>query len=177
LEKLTGSKVRGVFKWISFLFFTAFFSIIMYYTARVFLGIDDPTPVGESMVSTELPTISFPLAAKPITYAVFALVLGWVFLLESFRNRISRWKPDHKHLLFALIAFFAFLTGYETVFNFTIWGALMREGGNPDEIPSPYPNPQWPWNLNFATKIYSALFFLSIYTLIFLATTKGPPVT
>ncbi len=177
MEKFTGSTIRGIFKWISFFFFSAFFFIIMYYSARVFLGIDEPTPIGESMVNTELPTISFPLAAKPITYAVFTLVLGWVFGLESLRSRISRWKPDHRHLLVALLAFFAFLTGYETVFNFTIWGALMKEGGNPDEKIQPYPNPEYPWNLNFATKIYSSLFFLSIYTLIFLATAKGPLIT
>ena len=72
----------------------------------------------------------------------------------------------------------SYLLGYEVLYNFTVWGALMSAEAisgyiNPDFLNIAYPNPNTPWNLVFATKIFLAIFTSSLYSFYFLATNQS----
>ena len=78
-------------------------------------------------------------------------------------------------IFFSLIV--AFGSGYEVLYNFTVWGALMSAEAfsgilNPDFLNIAYPNPKTPWNLVFATKLFIALFVISLHSLYILKTNE-----
>lgn len=115
----------------------------------------------------------FPIYAKPVTWLYIAIITFWFTFLESYRGKLSR-LPLGVINVGKLIAFVvAAIAGYEVYFNFTIWGSLMtfqaiRGTINPDVLANIFPNPQTPWNLVFATKFFSSIFVMSLYSLYFI---------
>lgn len=130
--------------------------------------------VGETFVNAEFPppTIS-PIYAKPISWFMASLIIFWYSILEVNKEAISKFSKFTRHLFMIV----AFLVGamalYEVLFNFTLWGSLMSASEilgelNPDILISHFPNPEIPWNLVFATKIFLSLTIVSFYTFYFL---------
>lgn len=142
-----------------------------------FKGID---VVGQTFVDVEFPPIHvFPIFyMKPITWLNFAIILFTYSSLELSRDRIAR-LTEFKRSLIKVIAFVvAALTLYEVLFNFTLWSGLIASNSllgelNPDLIINPFPNPQSPWNIVFATKLYLAGMIVSAYLLWFLRSVEG----
>jgi hypothetical protein len=57
---------------------------------------------------------------------------------------------------------------YEFVYNFILWNSfltdeVLRGVFRSDSISVPYPNPETPWNLVFATKMTLAAFLISAH--------------
>ncbi|MFQ5710455.1 MAG: hypothetical protein ACE5GD_01610 [Candidatus Geothermarchaeales archaeon] len=168
------------FRMLSLAFFAISFSILAYFLFRAFIGLDDFFPVGENMVVIEFPPPPFPLYAKPITYFAFFFALGWMFGLEAIKDVVKEWPKNLITLIFILTGFFAYFMGYEILFNFMLWSTLISISSNngklevnPDLLANSFPNPSMTWNLVFATKIFTVLFFVSIYTMYFLVSLKG----
>lgn len=152
--------------------------IFSYFTLRAVLGIDSFFPVGENMVSLEFPPPEYSIVyAKPITYFSLLLMTGWVTGLEAIKDRVRAWPSSLRRVVVILALVLAFLTGYEVIYNFSIWSALMIGSAsgslpipaNPDQISVAYPNPETPWNLVFATKFFYTILFIAAYTSIYIA--------
>jgi hypothetical protein len=136
--------------------------------------------VGESLVNLpsrapfEFPQPEyFPIYAKPVTWLYVSIIAFWFSFMELNRDRIAAYSPavlTSGKLFFVIIAS---LSAYEVFYNFSIWSALMayqaiRGALNPDLVVVAFPNPNTPWNLVFATKFFSAVFVISLYSLYFL---------
>ena len=136
--------------------------------------------VGETLVNLptgtpiEFPSPEyFPIYAKPVTWLYVAVIGFWFSFLEVYKARLGRIPTG----AFSIVKVFAFLiaaiSAYEIFYNFTVWGSLMTYQAitgtlNPDKIFNPYPNPQTPWNLVFATKFFSSIFVVSLYSFFFI---------
>jgi hypothetical protein len=135
--------------------------------------------VGDSLVHIQSKPFEFPepeyfpIYAKPVTWLYVGIVVCWFSVLELNRSRLLRYSM-FRLSIFRLIAFLVFcISAYEVLYNFTIWGALMAyqaTTGNiiPDILVNKSPNPETPWNLVFATKLFTALTLISAYTLWYL---------
>ncbi len=130
--------------------------------------------IGAPLVSVEFPYKYF---AKPVTYFAVSLVIFWYSLLHVVHDKISSLKRALR-AFFSIIALgIAYASGYELLYNFMVWDAIvvsqMLKGSiNIDQAIIGYPDPNLPWNLVFATKFFSAIFVISLYTLYYLNKTK-----
>ncbi len=133
--------------------------------------IQDADVVGETLVTFEFPPISvFPLFySKPITWLSAALLALFFSVLELSVETVSQWsKPRRDFLKFAAL-FVGAMAFYEVLFNFTIWSGLIARDAilgelNVDIIKNPFPNPQIPWNIVFATKLFTVLTIIAAYS-------------
>ncbi len=135
--------------------------------------------VGDSLVHVENRPFEFPepeffpIYAKPVTWLYVAIVVCWFSVLELNKGRLLGYSMLRLSV-FRLIAFVVFcVAAYEVLYNFSVWSALMAyqaTTGNiiPDILVNSNPNPETPWNLVFATKVFTALTAVSAYTLWYL---------
>ncbi len=167
-----------LFKYLSLTFLSIVLVILAYYSARIIVGLDELFPLGENLVTREIPSpdISF-IYAKPITYIVLFTMLSWLFGLEAMRDKFIGLSDFWIRILMIIACFIAFIGGYEALWNFFMWstvvGSIAKEGKltqNPDLLANIYPNPDFPVNFLFATKVFSLMFFAAIYFMIFLLT-------
>lgn len=125
--------------------------------------------VGETFVNIDFPFP--PYFAKPVSYLAVALVAFFYSSLRLWEERIARWPRPALSALQLLGFITAFSSAYEVMYNFMLWGALysvefLKENiRDPNLIFTPF---AIPWNLVFATKIFSALFVVSGYTVYFI---------
>lgn len=131
--------------------------------------------VGETLVTIEFPPISvFPLFySKPVTWLSASILVVWYIMLDLNKHRVLRFSKSLRRFL----KFFTFFVGsmalYEVFFNFTLWSGLIASNAvlgqlNPDLIANPFPNPETPWNIVFATKLFTVLTIISWYTFVYL---------
>jgi hypothetical protein len=139
-----------------------------------------PEPVGYFLVNVEWP---FSFFAKPVSYLSLAAVALFYSGLRLWEERISKWPRVALYGLQLLGFVVAFDSAYEVIYNFMIWGALFSSFCSkvvnctlsPDSISTVFS--QIPWSLDFATKIFSAIFVISGYTVYYLRRlTRGPAV-
>jgi len=127
--------------------------------------------VGQTFVDVEFPPIHvFPMFyMKPITWLTLSIITLVYCTLEMNKERIANF-PEFTISLVKVIAFVVgSLSIYEVLFNFTLWSGLIASGEvNPDLIINPFPNPEIPWNIVFATKIYFTMMVVSVYSFYFL---------
>lgn len=116
----------------------------------------------------------FPIYAKPVTWLYVASIAFWFSFLELIKPRVMKMSPL-KLSFFKVVAFVGtMITAYEVLYNFSIWSALMSYQAmtdvlvNPDILINRNPNPRFPWNLVFATKLFTALTAMGLYSLYFL---------
>ena len=131
--------------------------------------------IGEALVSIEWPLDFF---AKPVTYLSFGIICFIYNLLHYYKNQITKLSIFSRNIILFICFIFIFGAGYEVLYNFTVWGALMSAEAisgyiNPDFLNIAYPNPNTPWNLVFATKIFLAIFTSSIYSFYFFTTNQS----
>lgn len=115
--------------------------------------------MGEALVTTHVPFENF---AKLSTWLFFASIMGWYCV-----SRIG-WKKTvgkklngvRMSLLQCMLLGFAIICGYEVMWNFTVLNAQIAAGivggtvPDIDRLAVGYPDPDRPWNLIFATKIF-----------------------
>lgn len=122
--------------------------------------------IGEWLVSFDFPV---PYFAKPVTYLSVAIVVFWFSWTTMHRGKIARISKFWRSILTVFALIIAFTSFYELMYNFTVWGALitadaMRGLIRIDLLNIAYPNPKIPWNLVFATKMFSSLSAISLYS-------------
>jgi len=124
--------------------------------------------VGATLVNVEFP---LPFFAKPVTYLSVASVTFFYSGLRLYQNKVAAWSQVTLSMLQLFCLVVAFASAYEVLYNFMLWGAFFGEQlirslvTNPDIVTGPGPIP---WNLVFATKMFSSLFVISGYTVYFL---------
>jgi len=124
--------------------------------------------IGQNMVNVEWP---LPYFAQPVTYLSVASVTFFYTGLRLWQNKVAQWSHLALSSLQLVAVVVAFATAYEVLYNFMLWGSyfgvqvLSNSGASPNLIASPGPVP---WNLVFATRMFSALFAISGYSAFFL---------
>ncbi|PIW33303.1 MAG: hypothetical protein COW27_01165 [Nitrosopumilales archaeon CG15_BIG_FIL_POST_REV_8_21_14_020_37_12] len=124
--------------------------------------------MGEAIHNTEIPFENF---ARVSTWIFFSTIIGWYCV-----SRIG-WKRTAGNkivgvkmaLLQLMLLGFTIITFYEVLYNFTVLNAHITAGMIGGQIPDidrlsiAYPDPQRPWNLVFATKVFLAAFIISAH--------------
>jgi len=125
--------------------------------------------IGQNMVNVEFP---LPYFAQPVTYLSMASVTFFYTGLRLWQNKVAQWSHLVLSTLQLLAIVVAFATAYEVLYNFMLWGSYFsvqvlysNVAANPNFLSSPGPTP---WNLVFATKMFSSLFVISAYSVYFL---------
>ncbi len=147
-------------------------AIFTYYIGRSILGIDPLYPFGENMVKYEIVIIPNLIYLKPVTLAIIIGYLGILTLLSHLTNyAIKNWSEHHFFILEVISGTLMFISGYEILFNFTLWNSLISSlakngeiSDNIDLLYNIFPNPNNPWNLVFASKIFYFTFLSAITT-------------
>jgi hypothetical protein len=130
--------------------------------------------VGVALVDVEFPSAQyFPIYGKPISYLIAAAVA----LTYSGYELIKPWLSRQSNVKLSMLKLLAFvgsvLSVYEVFYNFAIWtaqiGSTVTAGAflvflSPDQITNPFPNPNAPWNLVFATKLSVFILGSSVYS-------------
>ena len=124
--------------------------------------------LGEAIHNTTIPFENF---ARVSTWIFFSTIIGWYCV-----SRIG-WKKTAGNkivgvkmaLLQLMLLGFAIITLYEVIYNFTVLNAQITAGIVDGQVPDidrlyvAYPDPDRPWNLVFATKIFLASFIISAH--------------
>lgn len=121
--------------------------------------------IGEILVKTEFP---FQGLSKLVTYLMIVSVISWYCVTKLGGEKVKEVSPALRSILQLIVLAIAIVSLYEFVYNFVVWSSLITInalGGsiNLDSISIPYPNPDTPWNLVFATKMSLAAFLISTH--------------
>ena len=119
--------------------------------------------IGEVLVNTEFP---FKGLAKLVTYLMIVSVVGWYCVTKLGRDKVKNIPKSIKTILQLVVLVLLIISIYEFFYNFIIWNALITadllQGQlKLDNLYMPYPNPNTPWNLVFATKMSLAALIIS----------------
>jgi hypothetical protein len=130
--------------------------------------------VGANLVDVQIPAQGA-LSFKPISLLVLAglaLTFAGLELARPTMLKLSNTLYSYlKLLIFAGTA----LCAYEVFYNFAIWIAQLSTASlvgvlNPDIEINPFPNPQTPWNLVFATKLTTLILAVGLYAFYYIRT-------
>ena len=151
-----------------FYFCATVMAAITFYAIYVSLGEYMQTGrivIGEVLVDTEFP---FPGLAKLVTYLMIVSVVGWYCVVRLGGDKVTNIPKWLKAILQLLVLAIAIVALYEFVYNFIVWNSFITADAlrgviEFDDINVPYPNPETPWNLVFATKMSLAAFLISAH--------------
>jgi hypothetical protein len=121
--------------------------------------------MGEAIHNTVIPFENF---ARVSTWIFFSTIIGWYCV-----SRIG-WKRTAGNkivglrmaLLQLMLLGFAIITLYEVLYNFTVLNAQITAGIIDGQVPDidrlsvAYPDPDRPWNLVFATKVFLRVHYI-----------------
>lgn len=131
--------------------------------------------VGQTFINVEFPPIHvFPIFyMKPISWLSIAIVSLVYCTLELGTERIKTISAPRKEFARLITFSVGAMALYEVLFNFTLWSGLIGADAilgqlNPDIIVNPFPNPEIPWNIVFATKMYLVLTIVMFYGFYFI---------
>jgi hypothetical protein len=162
-------KTRTMFRIGAYISGLAALAVVVYGLAESLLTTGGALVIGQSLVAIDWPFP--PYFAKPVSYFSIACVAFFYCELRLWEERISRlprWALSALQLFGFVVAF---SSAYEVLFNFMLWGALYtvdflsKNTLDPNLVNSSF---GIPWNLDFATKAFSALFVISGYSVYFL---------
>ena len=166
-------KIRTFFKLISLISLVVIISTSIYGVLGTL--IQGGNVVGEVLVTLEVPPIEvFPLFySKPITWLSAAILALYFSSLELGKDMVMQWRKFHRDILKFFAFFVCAMATYEVLFNFTLWGGLIASDSilgelNVDIIKNTFPNPETPWNIVFATKLFTVLTIISAYSFYYL---------
>ncbi len=121
--------------------------------------------VGQVLVETEFPIKGL---AKLITYLMIVTVVGWYCVVKLGGDKVKGTPQWLKSILQLIVLALAIVSLYEFVYNFVVWNSLMTADAirgimRFDDLSIQYPNPETPWNLVFATKMWLSAFLISAH--------------
>jgi len=160
-------RVAGLFS-LAVVLVTTIYGVVM----SIVLNVE---VVGQTFVNVEFPPIHvFPIFyMKPVTWLSAATVSLVYCTLELGKERIKALSPFKKELVRFLAFVLGFMALYEVLFNFSLWSGLMASGAilgqlNPDNLINPFPNPEVPWSIVFATKMSLVAAIMCFYGFYFM---------
>lgn len=170
-ERLT-YLMYNVVAWVSGITILA---VIAYGIVTTLLTSGGVVNIGVTLVDVEFP---LPVLAKPVTYLSLASITFFYSSLRVLEHRIARWSRVKLSVLQLFAIIVAFASAYEVLYNFMLWGAIfsaqyLQGYLNPNVLSSPTAVSTIPWNLVFATKMFSALFVIAGYSAYFLRKLHG----
>jgi len=124
--------------------------------------------LGEVLVKTEFPSNHF---AKLTTWLFFSTIVGWYCVTRIGWKKTTSLPSWRLSLVQLMLVGFSSICLYETIYNFLILNAQITAGIIGGKIPDidsltiAYPDPNRPWNLIFATKMFLAGFIISAHAL------------
>ncbi len=124
--------------------------------------------MGEAIHNTVFPFENF---ARGSTWIFFSTIIGWYCVSRIGWKRTAGDKINGTRmaLLQLMLLGFAIITFYEVLYNFTVLNATIAAGVVEGQVPDidklsiAYPDPDRPWNLVFATKVFLAAFIISAH--------------
>lgn len=124
--------------------------------------------MGEAIHNTTVPFENF---ARVSTWIFFSAIIGWycVSRIGWKKTAGSKITGTRMALLQLMLLGFSIITLYEILYNFTVLNAYIAAGAAGGAVPDidrlsiAYPDPDRPWNLVFATKIFLASFIISAH--------------
>jgi len=124
--------------------------------------------MGEAIHNTTIPFENF---ASVTTWIFFSTIIGWYCVTRIGWRRTAGNKivGAKMALLQLMLLGFSIIALYEVLYNFTVLNAQITAGIIDGQVPDidrlsiAYPDPDRPWNLIFATKIFLAGFIISTH--------------
>ena len=124
--------------------------------------------MGEAIHNTTIPFENF---ARVSTWIFFSTIVGWYCVTRIGWRRTAGNKiiGTRMALLQLMLLGFSIISLYEVLYNFTVLNAQMTAGvidglvPDIDKLSVAYPDPDRPWNLVFATKVFLASFIISTH--------------
>ena len=124
--------------------------------------------MGEAIHNTTIPFENF---ARVTTWIFFSTIIGWYCVTRIGWKRTAGDKiiGTRMALLQLMLLGFSIIALYEVLYNFTVLNAQITAGvvnglvPDIDMLSVAYPDPDRPWNLIFATKIFLAGFTISTH--------------
>ena len=121
--------------------------------------------IGEVLVNTEFPVKGL---AKLVTYLMIVSVVAWYCVTKLGGDKVKNIPKSVRSILQLIVLAILIISIYEFFYNFIIWNALITAdlvNGELrlDDLFMPYPNPNTPWNLVFATKMSLAALIISAH--------------
>ena len=124
--------------------------------------------MGEAIHNTAIPFENF---ARVSTWIFFSTIIGWYCVSRIGWRRTAGDKiiGTKMALLQLMLLGFSIITLYEVLYNFTVLNAQITAGiidglvPDIDRLSVAYPDPDRPWNLVFATKVFLAAFVISTH--------------
>ena len=159
-------KTRKLLKFLAVFSLTIIIVMTVYgVVAAVVSGVE---VFGLTFVNTEIPPIEwFPyFYMKPITWLVFAILLFVFSTVELYEAKLAAIAPFYKTLVRAGTFVVGGLSLYEVLWNFMFWSGMVAVGRgelHPDLVINPFPNPEIPWSVVFASKLYVASTIVCAY--------------
>jgi len=120
--------------------------------------------MGKVLVETEVPFDNF---AKLTTWLFFSTIIGWYCVTRIGWKRTTGLITWKMALLQLMLLSFVIISLYEVLYNFIVLNAQITAGIVNGQVPDidaltvAYPDPNRPWNLIFATKIFLIGFIIS----------------
>ena len=124
--------------------------------------------MGEAIHNTTIPFENF---ARVTTWIFFSTIIGWYCVTRIGWRRTAGDKivGAKMALLQLMLLGFSIISLYEVLYNFTVLNAQMTAGvingmvPDIDRLAVAYPDPDRPWNLVFATKVFLASFIITAH--------------
>ncbi len=124
--------------------------------------------MGEAIHNTTIPFENF---ARVTTWIFFSTIIGWYCVTRIGWRRTAGNKivGTKMALLQLMLLGFSIITLYEVLYNFTVLNAQITAGiidgivPDIDRLSVAYQDPDRPWNLVFATKVFLAGFIISTH--------------
>ncbi len=125
--------------------------------------------MGEVLVNTHVPFENF---ASLTTWLSFSCIIAWYCVSRIGWKKTVGLQSYRMALLQLMLLGFAVICLYEVLWSFTVLNAeitaqMVIDGTTPDidRLIVDYPDPDRPWNLIFATKIWLVGFLISAHAL------------
>jgi len=121
--------------------------------------------IGEVLVNTEFPVKGL---AKLVTYLMIVSVVAWYCVTKLGTDKVKNVPKSVRSILQLIVLAILIISIYEFFYNFIVWNALItadlvKGELRLDDLFMPYPNPDTPWNLVFATKMSLAALIISAH--------------
>jgi hypothetical protein len=163
-KRITARTVYLIVFYISAIFMTTI-TFYALYQSMIEYAATGKIVIGEILVKTEFP---FKGLSKLVTYLMIVSVISWYCVTKLGGDKVKEVSPALRSILQLIVLAIVVVSLYEFVYNFVVWSSMITLnalGGsiNLDSISIPYPNPQTPWNLVFATKMSLAAFLISAH--------------
>ena len=116
--------------------------------------------------------VQLPFQFKPITGFTALAFLWFASAFQSLKPQLESISESKKDALILVALLFCLVTGYEFIWNFTIWAAKLAYIGLASSVPfnelvdaATWESFYYPVNLVFATKMFGCVFFMAVYTI------------